>query len=433
MQDIETDVAVIGAGIAGVSTAFFTLKYTDKNVTLLEGYKLAHGATGHNAGQITSYFERGFASIAEEFGLQMAAEGQTAIEGAWELLDEMYTDAGLMIPFSRFEGYAGLVTFDQVIFHLKNNLARKNAGIVTERFRIADDAPFLTDIPVEYREIFEVVSRQDILDPLETEDTDFVATISFQKGGINSALFCEEVVLYLLKKYPDRFRFYEHTPINKVIVHDDSVVLDAETHEVQALQAVLCTNGFEGFHLITSEGLAIDTKFHHLVEGVVGYMSGYLEHMNKPSTAISYFTENKSVSDDLYYYLTRRPYDYDGKKKYNLISIGGPEIVLDDRMAYSREAEYPDEMAEDIDRFVKKVYDTDPNRKIDYLFTWHGLMGYTKSLIRLIGPEPDHPALLYNLGCNGVGILPSVFGGRRIAEYIAGQPVAPSIFDIPRS
>ena len=64
--------AVAGAGIAGIATAFFTLKYTDKNVTLLERYKLAHGATGHNAGQVTSYFESGFASMAEEFGLDMA-------------------------------------------------------------------------------------------------------------------------------------------------------------------------------------------------------------------------------------------------------------------------------------------------------------------------------------------------------------------------
>jgi aspartate oxidase len=92
-SDLEKEVAIVGAGIAGVSTAFFTLKYTNKNVVLLERYKVAHGATGHNAGQVVSYFERGFASLVEEFGSELAGKGQKDIEDAWILLDEMYTDA----------------------------------------------------------------------------------------------------------------------------------------------------------------------------------------------------------------------------------------------------------------------------------------------------------------------------------------------------
>ncbi len=433
MSDWETDVAIVGAGIAGVATAFFTLKYTDKKATIIEGYKLAHGATGHNAGQVTSYFERGFASLVEEFGPELAADGQRSVEGAWELLDEMYTDAGLMVPFSRFEGHAGLSTYDQVFFHLRNNLARKDAGLPTERFRIAENAPFLSSIADEYVSLFTVVPHKEILSVLETENPEFLASISYQKGCLNSAAFCEEIVLYLLRKYPERCILFEHTQIKKVVLHDDYALLDADTHEVRARRVVLCTNGFENIHLITAAGLDIDTKFHHLIEGVVGYMSGYLEHLNKPSTAISYFVDNTSIAGDLYYYLTRRPYEYEGKKEHNLISIGGPEVVLADRQSYSRETDYPDEMADDIDRFVKQTYDTDPNRKIDHLFTWHGLMGYTKNLLRLIGPEPKNPVLLYNLGCNGVGILPSALGGRRIAEHIAGRDVVPSIFDIPKS
>ncbi len=59
-------------------------------------------------------------------------------------------------------------------------------------------------------------------------------------------------------------------------------------------------------------------------------------------------------------------------------------------------------------------------------------MGYTKNGVRLIGPEPQNPVLLYNLGCNGVGILPSVHGGRQIARFLAREPVPRSIFDIPK-
>ena len=51
-------------------------------------------------------------------------------------------------------------------------------------------------------------------------------------------------------------------------------------------------------------------------------------------------------------------------------------------------------------------------------------MGYNDGGIRVIGAHPRHPALLYNLGCNGVGFLPSIYGGQRIARLLAGEPLA---------
>lgn len=123
--DISTDVSVLGGGIAGISTAFYLLKNTNARVVMLERYKVAHGATGHNAGQVVSYFERGFASLVDEFGLELATKGQKDVEDAWQLLDEMYTDARLTIPFSRFLGHAGLSSYEQVMLHLKNNAWRK--------------------------------------------------------------------------------------------------------------------------------------------------------------------------------------------------------------------------------------------------------------------------------------------------------------------
>ena len=64
-----------------------------------------------------------------------------------------------------------------------------------------------------------------------------------------------------------------------------------------------------------------------------------------------------------------------------------------------------------------------------YEFHWHGLMGYNESQIRVIGPHPRYPRLLYNLGCNGVGFLPSIHGGHSLARLLAGDSPAPSVFD----
>lgn len=432
-RDIETDISIIGAGIAGIATAFFALKYTDKRVVVLEKFKLAHGATGHNAGQVVSYFERGFASLVREFGLEAAAAGEKAIVDAWELIDEMYTDAGLDIPFSRFVGHGGLSSFQQVKWHLEANLLRKKGGIQSRDLLISEDASFAKAIPAEYAGIYKLVPQSDIQDLLETKMPGFIAVISFQKGVVNSALFCQEVVRYLSEKYKERFTLYEHTPVHKILLYKEHAVLDADTHVVDTGRVILCTNGFESLHIINEAGLEIDAKYHHLVRGKIGYMSGYLENLNKPPTAISYYIDPSASDSNSYIYLTRRPYEYEKGMHHNLISVGGPELDLEeDASTYNFEDDFPEEAEKEIDSFVRRVYDVEPNKKIEYEFTWHGLMGYTRNGVRLIGPEPQNPVLLYNLGCNGVGILPSLHGGREVAKHLGGEKVGKSIFDVPK-
>ncbi len=56
-------------------------------------------------------------------------------------------------------------------------------------------------------------------------------------------------------------------------------------------------------------------------------------------------------------------------------------------------------------------------------------MGYMDGMVRVIGPHPGRPSLLYNLGCNGVGFLPSIHGGHQIGLLLAGHRLPPSIFD----
>jgi glycine/D-amino acid oxidase-like deaminating enzyme len=56
-------------------------------------------------------------------------------------------------------------------------------------------------------------------------------------------------------------------------------------------------------------------------------------------------------------------------------------------------------------------------------------MGYMDGMVRVIGPHPGRPSLLYNLGCNGVGFLPSIHGGRQIGRLLGGEQLPQSIFD----
>lgn len=432
-EDVETDVAIVGAGIAGVSTAFFALKYTKHDVVLLDKGRAAHGATGHNAGQVVADFERPFADIVKEFGLEMACAGVTDLESSWELLSEMFTDARVDIPFVRITGYVGYSNLTQTLLHLEDMALKREGGVPFAETFISADAPFLAEIPEKYHLLYAVVPHDAVLERLESKDPSFYVAVADQRGCLNSALFCEKVIEHLLKGYEGRFRLFEETPVVKVVLRKNGAMLDALTHTVACRRVVLATNGFENFEIFNEGGLAIDKEFHHSVEGRVSYMSAYLEHLNKPPVAISYFGQAADPMnvDDIYFYLTRRPYDYgdEAHKDMNIVCVGGPEARIEDRGMYFYDYDYSDKVKDDIDEFLHTIYKLDPNKKITFDFSWHGLMGYTPNRIRRVGIEPKNPVLLYNLGCNGIGIIPSIYGGRRLAHILGGKQLPPSIFD----
>jgi glycine/D-amino acid oxidase-like deaminating enzyme len=163
---------------------------------------------------------------------------------------------------------------------------------------------------------------------------------------------------------------------------------------------------------------------------MVGYMGGYFERERLPPAAIS-FIKNDRIGGDLpYAYVTRRTYDTPAGDA-TLTCVGGPEKLLDvpiDDFVYDDAEPVPAAKLEQLDVEVRSVID-DPGGPDAYDFAWHGLMGYTQQRVRLIGFEPKYHALLYNLGCNGVGILPSIHGGHRIARLLAGNDLGPSMFD----
>jgi glycine/D-amino acid oxidase-like deaminating enzyme len=115
-------------------------------------------------------------------------------------------------------------------------------------------------------------------------------------------------------------------------------------------------------------------------------------------------------------------------EKYNLVCIGGPESELLNN-TYDKAHIFPLDAKEKINQFVRTVLAKDVKEEIDYKFFWHGLMGYTQSGLRVIGPEPCNGVLLYNLGCNGVGLMTSIYGGKRIAQFLLNRKLAPSVFD----
>ncbi len=431
--DDKTEVVIIGGGIAGVTTLYFLLKHTDKKVVLIEAKRLAHGATGHNAGQIVAEFEKPLIDIVREYGLGKAVRGLGAVEAAWELLDEVFEETKLAVPWKQFIGYGGYAELDQLVGDLETEFIKHENGLITFPILIAHESKWFEQIPEKYKKICIEVDQRVITEFLDISNETYHAALPQKKGVMNSALFTEKLAMWCLDNYQDRCRVFEESFVHGIELDTNKPIVVTNMARITCEKIILCTNGFENFYIHTQEGLALDTKFHHALHGAVGYMTGFVSNRDLEPLANYYYEQGKKRSSDPftsdpYFYITRRDFEHpDGFKK--LMTVGGPEVRLENREIYHRDFDVAEEFHNDSVRFSNESLDM---TGIEEKFFWHGLMGYTTSGLRLVGCEPLDERLLYNLGCNGVGILPSIMGGRKIASHIVGEKVEETIFDPKR-
>ena len=426
--DLTTDVAVVGAGIAGASTAFFLLRETDRRVLLVERGTVGHGATGHNAGQLATYFERALSDLVDEFGVQLAIDAQRGVDSAWDLIELMARECGSPQRLERFTGNMGMFSLNHVLVHLGHSALRRDHGLAVPQCFVSERAPFLHEIPATFAELYDVVPDERIRDALGPGTDRYCAVLCSPIGAANGALLVQHVIDHLVHTYPDRFVYVDHTKVEHVALHADHSVLTANGHTVHAERVVLCTNGFLDHVLENLVGESLDHTMHHQLIGTKGYMTGVAEPGLRDPNAYS-FIRNEHIGDDEtpYLYVTRRLWDDDQM----LVVFGGPEEELDDASTYDAGDGFPawvvDEFESDVTPLAYPQHRTgDP-----FAYRWHGLMGYTTNRLRVIGPEPRNRVLLYNLGCNGVGFMPSIYGGHRIARMLAGDDLGPSVFDPP--
>ena len=425
--DASTDVVIVGAGIAGVATAFFTLLDTTKRVMLIERDRVARGATGRNAGQLTTYFERPLHDIADEFGAEMATDAQRAFDDAHDLLDLMAAEAGATVRVERFTGRLGMFALNHVQVHLRNNLLRREGGLRAESCVVSEEAEFLHQISAEFASLYSVVPQAHVRELLETRDDRYRAVLSDTKGCANGAALVQQVLAYLERRYSDRFRFVDHTRVDRVVVGEDGVAVEARGHAVAASAAVLCTNGFVDHVVQDRVGRPISLATDQRVTGRIGYMAAFVEEQRRTPAAMSYIRNATIGGDTAYVYVTRRTFDR-SDDTVTLTCMGGPEYPLVGT-DYDPETQFPGAMLTEMDEQIRPFAQPERPSGLPYDFRWHGLMGYTEGGVRVIGAHASHPALFYNLGCNGVGFLPSIYGGQRVARLLAGEQLPRSIFD----
>ena len=349
-SDARADVVVVGAGIAGIATAFFVLRTSTGSVMLVERDRVARGATGRNAGQLATYFERPLSDIADEFGTELAGDAQRGFEDANELLDMMVGEVSDQVPVERCIGHMGMFNRHHLEVHLRCMLIREQAGLRPQGCVVSEEAEFLAELPAEFNRLYSVVPQARVRELLEVDDDRYRAVLSNRAGSTNSGLLCQQVLAHLEWKYADRFVYADRTNVERVVVGEDSVSVYAGGHRVTAGHVVLCTNGFVDHVVEDAAGLPIRLAADQQITGRVAYMIAFVEDVPRAPAAMSYIRNAVIGGDRAYVYVTRRSY-HRAADSVTLTCMGGPEY--DFHAVYQRDAPFPGDLLETMDDEVR--------------------------------------------------------------------------------
>src|SRR4051794_39609736 len=98
--DLQVDVAVIGAGITGLTTAHALVK-AGLRVAVLEQHEIAAGETGHTTAHLTMAMDAGLPTLVKNFG----EDGARALWQAGAKAIDYIEAQGIDCGFERVPGY----------------------------------------------------------------------------------------------------------------------------------------------------------------------------------------------------------------------------------------------------------------------------------------------------------------------------------------
>ncbi|NGT55982.1 FAD-dependent oxidoreductase [Clostridium perfringens] len=138
-KDIKTDVLVIGAGIAGILTAYM-LKQNGRDVVLIDAAEIASGNTKNTTAKITSQHDLIYSKLITQFGEEKARQYAKANELAIKKYKEIIEDKRIECDFEENPAY--VYSLNEVDVLKEEVEAAKNLGI---------DAEFVQEVNLPFK------------------------------------------------------------------------------------------------------------------------------------------------------------------------------------------------------------------------------------------------------------------------------------------
>lgn len=131
-KDIETDILVIGGGIAGLTTAY-CLAASGRKVILVEDGAIGSGESGRTTAHLTNALDDRYFNLEKLFGEEKAKLAAESHSAAIDWMEQATRTENIDCDFMRLDGYLFLDPTDKVESLEKEFEATQRAGLKTER------------------------------------------------------------------------------------------------------------------------------------------------------------------------------------------------------------------------------------------------------------------------------------------------------------
>jgi glycine/D-amino acid oxidase-like deaminating enzyme/nitrite reductase/ring-hydroxylating ferredoxin subunit len=144
---VAADVAVIGAGITGI-TAAVLLKRAGKTVALIDSKRIVHGASGYTTAKVTSGHGASYSKIRKAFGQEGARTYAEANEAALERIAQFVQEDRIDCDFERRTSYVYAESSDQVPDLRQEAEVERQSGLGA---MLVDETPLPFAVPAALR------------------------------------------------------------------------------------------------------------------------------------------------------------------------------------------------------------------------------------------------------------------------------------------
>ncbi|MGL1920560.1 MAG: FAD-binding oxidoreductase [Hyphomicrobiales bacterium] len=367
---IETDICIIGGGLAGLSCAQELLKM-GKKVVLLEAHKIAWGASGRNGGIVFPGFARGQNYIEQKLGLSGAQKMfELSLEGVEMVRQNI--DNNQLSGVAKTSGILSLIRYDD------SHAVKSHCDDMLEKY----------NYPLDY------VDREKM--------TKYSTSQRYYQGSMDKNAFHFHPLNYCLGVAQlisqQGGHIFEDTEVTRMQLEGTTKSIYTPNGIVKAEHVVLCGGGYSGqvYGKVSKSILPIAT---------------YVITTEKLGERVAPLVKTQAaIIDD------RMASDY-------------YRIVDDDRLLWggriTAKTSEPKRLADLMKADMLSVYPALKHVKID--MAWTGLMAYARHRMPYIGQVQPNVWSCTAFGGHGMNTAP--IGGRIIAEAITKQSDRYKLFE----
>jgi gamma-glutamylputrescine oxidase len=345
-ESIECDVIVVGGGMAGLS-AVQAFANEGKKVVLLEQYYCGSGASGKSSGFITPNSELSLTHFVKEYGTQEAKK-------IWDFIN-----SGVRLIESNIKKYqidCDYISQDALVLANSKKELQKVKTEYINLEKMGYDSSY-----IEQSQLQEFIGSNNY----------FGAVRYGGSFGINSYNYCQAMKKILQEQ---GVAIYEETPV--LAIENNKVITKYAT--AQADHIVVCVDRF------LPELNLLKSKVYHTQTFLL------ISQILSDSQIKQIFPHKQYMAWD-----TDLIYTYFRLTGDHRLLVGGGNLLS----TYSGEEYHHYHAVEKkLSNYMHKKFDVE----LQFQQVWPGLIGVSKDIAPLAGPDKDNPAIYYISACAGL-------------------------------